>query len=75
MTIWVFAYKYWVISIEIPKAIEVQRAMSASQSYKDESFEVSASNENRYKIGLWIGIIINVVIVTIYISFYGKYCM
>lgn len=49
--------------------------MSASQSFKDESFEVSASNENRYKIGLWIGIIINVVIVTIYISFYGKYCM
>jgi hypothetical protein len=45
--------------------------MSASQSYKDESFEVSVSNENRYKIGMWIGIIINFVIVTIYISFYG----
>jgi hypothetical protein len=22
-TIWVFAFKYWVISIEIPKAIEM----------------------------------------------------
>ena len=28
ITIWVFAFKYWVVSIEMPKAIENSRRMS-----------------------------------------------
>lgn len=31
LTMWVFAFKYWVISIEIPKAITKKRSMGALQ--------------------------------------------
>jgi hypothetical protein len=36
-TIWVFAYKYWVVSIEMPKAIESSRRMSIVNKEADRT--------------------------------------
>ena len=35
VTIWVFAFKYWVISIEMPKAIKITYQRSISIMNKD----------------------------------------
>lgn len=71
ITIWVFAFSYWVTSIEMPRAITKQRSLShMNVSIVDES-----NSELKYKVGLWLGIILNFLVVLIYIVVYGKECM
>jgi len=35
VTIWIFAFKYWVISIEFPKAIRRKRLMSLADNQEE----------------------------------------
>lgn len=49
--------------------------MSQIQGNANESFEIGVSNENKYRIGMWTGIFVNIFMVIVYISYYGIYCM
>lgn len=83
LTIWVFAFKYWVISIEMPKAIKLtyQRSLCLMNPDMVKSIEDTKTNqvlndsERKYTIGLWVGVTINLVLVVNYIVFYGKELM
>lgn len=75
LTMWVFAFKYWVISIEMPKAIKNSRTMSIIQKEADRTDQALQNSEHKYKVGLWIGVGVNVFATVLYITFYGKLCM
>lgn len=75
ITIWVFAFKYWVVSIEMPKAIENSRRMSIVNKEVDRTDKLLENTELRYQIGLWLGATVNVFATILYICYYGKACM
>lgn len=64
--IWVFAFKYWIVSIEIPKAIS--RSSEANSTADSEK----QRQERIYYLVQWIGIIINIAVVILYAVYYGK---
>ena len=68
--IWLFAFKYWVISIEMPKALE-----ALSDSKDSMLINEKDNSEKIYNIVMWLGVITNVFFVTIYGYFYGHVCM
>ena len=84
-TMWVFAFKYWQISIEMPRAINMRRQSYISShdnplvySNRDSSVSLAPdekATERKYQIGLWTGLAINVVMILIYIIYYGLLCM
>lgn len=85
-TMWVFAFKYWQISIEMPRAINLRRQSFIMNqegnplvdSNRDSSVSLAPdekATERKYTIGLWTGLIVNVVMIVVYITFYGMYCM
>ena len=75
LTMWVFAFKYWVISIEMPKAIQNSRAMSILIKEDETKNEALENSESKYTVALWVGGVINCFAVCLYITFYGKLCM
>lgn len=84
-TMWVFAFKYWQISIEMPRAINMRRQSYIANndnplvdSNRDSSVSLAPdekATERKYQIGLWTGLAINVVMILIYIIYYGLLCM
>lgn len=50
---WLFGFKYWVISIEVPHLIEAQKEGSDGQPRK------RICTEKRYEVVNWIGILVN----------------
>lgn len=51
---WLFGFKYWVISIEVPRSI------AAKKKWRDEK-DKSICTEAGYEILNWLGIIINLI--------------
>ena len=51
---WLFGYKYWVISIEVPRSI------AATKKWSEEK-DKSICSETGYEILNWVGIIINLI--------------
>lgn len=79
---WCFAFKYWVVSIEMPKAISkiIERrnslASGATSASQLEEVDLGGKNsEKQYNFICWVGIIVNVVFVLWYVIEYGKLCM
>lgn len=76
LTMWVFSFKYWVVSIEMPKAI--QSSLTFSYHRRSEETQINQGlvrSERKYMIVLWVGIIINSLAIVVYIFLYGKLCM
>ena len=85
--IWLFSFKYWVVSVEMPKAIRTMTRRSQSrsgskisrtisvQTYQTDDEIVMENFEKQYQWVKWAGVIVNLVFVTWYCIEYGKECM
>jgi hypothetical protein len=81
--LWVFSFKYWVVSVEMPKAITLMTRRSLSRtSNKSRTTSVQTDEEimmdnveRSYFWIKWFGIIVNISFVTWYCIEYGKECM
>jgi hypothetical protein len=80
LTMWIFAFKYWQISIEIPAVIKQLRTTRLDETFDrlsknaDEFFELS-NQELKYRRAQFAGIALNCVAVCIYGFCYAKRLM
>ena len=81
--LWIFSFKYWVVSVEMPKAINMMTKRSQSRSSSKSRAqsvvtddEILMENaEKSYWWIKWIGILVNLGFTTWYCIEYGKLCM
>lgn len=82
--IWLFSFKYWVVSVEMPKAINqmTRRSQSRSgsrysrtRSLQTDDEIIMENFENHYRWAKWAGVFVNLGFVIWYSIEYGKECM